>query len=432
MQKVKIIFGKIILLSFLCAATVSVAAAQSGRTSEPGTQPAPTPMPRAAPLKPPADKSVAGADFDKFKFVFAKSVKGKATSSDLAEYKRNITACLDSLVEEMNRAGADGYRLVSAARIGFVALMKLDEGQYQYRHFEIINNFTRWRADFNQEHEELTRDGFRFVDFFSIYTTREVFNPQVSTKAEDEFTNLFLYEKERGRRRANKQLLVTAGRNAGEQASAELSARIGEKFAEGFYPISVLSPFEILLEQVADKNDLLDDQPEVQIIDEAQAGNIKRKVNALAKQGYRIGLVNNGIFVMYRRRHTSLPPVSYDWLQPHKKGFEKELAQVQAQGAIYRAVYVSLSDDFRNKLIFEVPQIGVNPPREYRIIKFDFDYTENEAENKTYYELTAASKEKWRTMERLIEEGFEMRDLSTVTDGKLVYNVNLLLERKSK
>ena len=343
-------------------------------------------------------------------------------------YKQNTASSLDSLVEEMNRAVANGYRLVSAIRHYYVALMKFDEGQYEYQHFELLNNFTRWGVNFNEQHDRLTRNGFRFVDFYAIYDTREVFNPSISTAEEWEWTNTFFYEKDKSTRQPNKQILVTSLQSKGKQPSEALPAQVKQKLSEGYYPVGVFSPAEMLLEQAAAKDDLIDEELDVQIVGAVRTGEAERKINALAKQGYRVGLARNAVVVLYHRQ-TDSPPVSYVLLESKNKNFEKQLIKLQTQGAIYRTVYYSLKDDWNNVLIFEVPPTSDGKRREYKALRFDFDVTDNEAENKWHMELTATSKETLQTMERLIKQGFEARDLFMWNGKPDVAGV--LLERES-
>jgi hypothetical protein len=62
------------------------------------------------------------------------------------------------------------------------------------------------------------------------------------------------------------------------------------------------------------------------------------KINALARQGYRLSLVNKQVAVMYRRRGP-VTPVSYVWVNATNKDFETRLARLQEAGAVYRATY---------------------------------------------------------------------------------------------
>ena len=148
---------------------------------------------------------------------------------------------------------------------------------------------------------------------------------------------------------------------------------------------------------------------------------MEKKVAQLAKQGYRLALVNNGIAVMYLTPG-AVKPCSYVWLEAKKKDFETQLAQLQARGAVYRMTYPS-SEGIENKLIFEQTAAGDGMRREYKVLKFEFQYVANSAEKKVHRDLTPASKETLKLMNALAGKGFVVRDLF-ISD-----EVSVLLER---
>ncbi len=393
--------------------------AQSGRDA-----PKQTPTPQS--VGQPAQNS---ARADEYKLVFSPHILWVRASAGEAAYRQSVVANLDETVEQMNRAGAQGYRLVAAVRQKMVSLMRLDEGQYEYRHFVILNNFTRWRVDFNAQHEKLTRQGFRFVSFYSQDRTCEIFNPQVTAAEECEFTNVFFYEREKGVRQPNKQLLVTTNDSADKPMDAELTELVNEKLSANIYPVGILSRSEMLLEQVADKDELVSDKPEVQVIEGTGAGDaVLKRINALAQHGFRVWLAKNNLVVMYRRA-AAAAPLRYEWLEAKKKNFGKELVKLALQGAQHRAFYTSDKDAWKGWLLFEVPQVADSKRREYKVLQFDFDYTIKDAEGKTYVEFSAKDKETLGAMNKLVKEGYEARELFHSDCGECITSV--LLERES-
>jgi hypothetical protein len=176
----------------------------------------------------------------------------------------------------------------------------------------------------------------------------------------------------------------------------------------------VFSKWEILLTQTENTEEPSTGSPDVQVVMSLGLKDVKKRVSELAKQGYRLLLVNSGIAVMYRRSDTATP-VSYIWLNAKGKEFEKELAQLQAQGAAYRMTYPD-EEGKENNLIFEQKAVDDGTRREYKALKFEFQVVEdlnlkNGTEKEVHIDLTPASKETISLMNSLVAEGFVVRDL---------------------
>ena len=166
-----------------------------------------------------------------------------------------------------------------------------------------------------------------------------------------------------------------------------------------------------MLEKAKDKNDILDEKPDVKIIRSGWGTNdLKKKVNELAKQGYRLSLVGNGIAVMHRNSDTNGKIFSYIWLKADKKGFEKELAKLQQMGASYSHVYPD-GQGTKDSLIFELRLDGKSANTEFKILKFGFNEREDLKEGKVYIDLTPEAKDSIKKMNQLAKEGFVVRDL---------------------
>jgi len=149
---------------------------------------------------------------------------------------------------------------------------------------------------------------------------------------------------------------------------------------------------------------------------------LETRVNDLAKQGYRLGLTNNQIAVMYRRSD-SVGPVSYVWLETKKKEFEKKLMLLQEKGAVYRMKYPN-EDGLENKLIFEQKaEDDDGKRREYKVLKLDFKELEDRDSLKVHTDLSSVGKETLRNFNELVKEGFEVRDLFDLDE------ISILLER---
>jgi hypothetical protein len=205
---------------------------------------------------------------------------------------------------------------------------------------------------------------------------------------------------------------------------APLTKQINESMAWGFNPILALSKCEVLLQRNTDKGEFLPEGIEVKVV---TGRNVKKKVNELAGQGYRLALIHNQVAVM-RRSHDTTAPVSYIWLDSwKKKSLEPELARLQDSGAIYRMTYPD-SAGGEYELIFEQPSAGAGKRREYKVLKIEFQEMENLADQRMDIDLTPSSKETLKTLNSLVKEGFVVRDLF-VSEFRAPERASVLLER---
>ena len=331
----------------------------------------------------------------------------------------------DNFIEELNKAGAQGYKLVSSIGKSLVAIVKLDEVQYEYAWFETDTNLFFAKVGFEQKYERMAKQGFRLVDHTLISHICETdYSPDAIVNLETcEINDLFLLERQKGIENPMPYTLVSAAPKWRGDLSLEMRNAISEKVAEGFYPIKAFSEFEIFLEKTEITDERLNDKPDLQVVRGANSlgrDKLEKKVNELARQGYRLSLSYRKIALMYRHADNKTP-VTYIWLDTKKKSFEKDLAKLQESGAVYVSTYPN-DQGVENKLIFE--QSSANGTRrEYKVLKFEFQNTENIAEKKVYVDLTPSSKETMKTFNKLVEEGFVVRDLF-VSD-----KVSVLLER---
>ena len=425
MQKIRNISGKISLLIVLYAVAISVAAAQSGRNI--------SDLQKANPSTPEnnstkssdksASKSVIDSNADKYKLIFPIRYEGDISSGKTYE-KLHLTTGDSrlSFLEELNRVGADGYKFVAADHNYFAGLVKLDEGQYEYRHFETASNYLYAKSGFKDNHESLVRQGFRFVQHSMLLGYCDT--PENSFLEECNYQDLFLYEKEKNEKPPLPYSMFGSIGGWKKSPELEMGREIGEKMADGYLPIAAFSAFEILLQKTSESDALLADLPEIKMVRWLLwRKHLISKVNELAQEGYRLGVSTNGIVIMYRHR-TDTVPVSYVWLQTNKKNFEKELAKLEAQGAINRATYPSDYGD-KETLIFEVPQNTSAKKHEYKVLRFNFEIKQN-SDRTLSRKLTPESEETLKTLNKLAQDGFIARDVF-FSD-----KTSVLLERESK
>lgn len=418
-------------------ALLSNAAAQAGSVNEaPRATPVPTPI--VSLVMSPAEHSNGQSKVridpgaDQYKLLFPTGYEGKRSynpRTEASEEERAIYSQRVNFIEQLNEAGEQGYRLVTSVNSYPIAVVRLDQGQYEYAWFETISEtilqqpettcLPHFGRDFEKSYAELSRQGFRVVDrVASGQSVRTAFPARRENICQTR--TLFLLERKKGEGKSIQHVLIFWGANQ----TLAVSTEVNEQLTKGFCPSRAFSRDEILLEQTGVKDGILGDKPEIQLVSSSRTwgnDNLDKKVNELAKQGYRLALANREAALMYRRSEM-VTSVSYIWLEAKRKDFEKQLVKVQESGAIYRMAYPDRQGG-KNKLIFERSLVDDGQRREYKVLKFEFQETENAAAKRVYIDLTAASKETLKLLNSLAKEGFVVRDLFNSD------KVSVLLER---
>ena len=317
----------------------------------------------------------------------------------------------DSFLEQLNQAGAQGYRLFSTVDSPLVGIARLEEGQYEYALIETTGSI--YAHGFEDKYAPYAKEGFQLYDYLgaNIYCFME----RCEDLAENEVFKQFLLERKKGVEKPVKFQFKQAGFRWSTNQDKVLTAFVNQSIAQGFFPTHFFSRLEVLLHQTTTEA-FTPDRAGVQVVTD------QKRIDQLAQQGFRLAFTVKGNAVMYRR-HKTEPVVSYVWLDTMKKGFEQRLAQVQATGAIYRTTYYK-------GLVFEQPTSSNVQSREYKVLKFELQWTENVEGKRVEYDLTPASKETVKMLNSLAREGFEARDL--FLSDKLGSNTfSVLLERSS-
>lgn len=358
-----------------------------------------------------------------YRLIFVNEYQGKRLSVGDREFDQHRLSRLQNLAKQLNEAGSRNYRLLTAIGTS-AAIVRLDESQFEYDWFETTGPVHFVKTGLGAKLDELNKVGFRLVEQSPISRSCEFLDPNEPAFGEKcVYKDLFLVEKELSSNRKVEQILSRGSPGWGGKPSEEITLEIGGNLAEGFYPVMAISRFEILLERAQNKEDVLDDKPDVKIVRSGWGtNNVPSKINEFAKNGYRLAMTNNGIAVLYRNKETAKSVVSYIWLRTDRKGFEKELQKLQEKGVRYTTYYPD-ERGTRNTLIFEQQLDGKDAQSEFRILSFQFDVKEDQAEGKVYIELTQSSKETVKTMNELANEGFIVRDL--FDSG----NVSVIMER---
>ena len=422
-----------LLLGIIVLASSHIIFAQSGRVIPP-TPPVP-PVSEVTPSKvKPA--FVPNPNAEKYKLVFATDYqwKGHYTSAEEEAKTRAVNSYRANWKERLNEAGTQGYRIISTAN--GIALARLGTMQYEYALLYTSSGVFFSRRAFEAEYARRVKQGFSLVDHLFLSRSCEISPPTPHNELPEvrgdncEYNDLFILERIKENEESQKYRLAQHIPRWRElNGEATLTEQLNEDLARAFYPTHAFSKYEILTQPTAQQEPPAGERVELRVL----TGDVSKKVNELAQQGYRLAISNYEIAVMARRKGET-SPASYIWLDATKKDFAKRLAQAQAQGAVYLTTYPDQHGEEKN-LIFEVPSVGNSARREYKILKFEIQTQQvNTAEEKVNKDFTPVSKETLKTLNQLTKEGFEARDLF-ISDKNIydktttIYKVSALLER---
>ncbi|MDT5269706.1 MAG: hypothetical protein QOH49_1892 [Acidobacteriota bacterium] len=388
--------------AIILAAVLSPAApAQSGRII-----PKPTPTPEAArPPKVEEPKFIPDPNAEKYRLVFATRFEGSFSYRDADELQMARRSAFDNFVEGLNRAGAQGYRLVTSLK-GDPAIVALDKYQFEYAWTETGSRVANLKPGFAGTYAQLAKKGFHLAAHALLYGYCEPLDPDRC-----DYRDFFLFERRKGEEAPREHTSVDSERGGAWRKGAPhedvLTTAVSAKLAEGFYPAHLLSKFEILLEREPPEPALAEAGTEVRVVRSAsfwEHDELPKRVNELARQGFRLALADNEIALMYRRPGAATP-LAYVWVKSSKKEFEKEIAGLQEAGAVFRATYPD-SDGTRRALIFEQGPSGDAARREYRVVRFELQTRGSSAEQVLETGLASASAETQKELNRLAAEGF--------------------------
>jgi hypothetical protein len=397
-------------------------AAQSGRV-----KPTPSSELPVASRKPPVPdpKFVPDPNAEKYKLVFATHYYGKSVYNAKEEEaaERAMRSHKASFIEQLNKAGEQGYKLISSTQNG-TALVKLSDQQYEYTWFLTSSRTFFGKDGFEHEYATLAKQGFSLVDNLYLFDWCDdpPYNPnselpEINSKY-CRYKDLFLLARVKGSN-TSKQYRLAQHVPRWQELTGDvtLTRQIQDGIKSGLVPTQALSKFQIMMQL-----NLIDGQSEVRVI----TGDVQKKINELARQGYRLALINYEIAVLFRNL-TTVTPVSYVWVEVTKKDFVRQLAQLQERGGVYLATYPTKHGD-KCTLIFEQPDVFKGTSFTYKVLNFAFQETNSRVERKLDIDLMSASTETLITLNQLVKEGFEARALFD-TDKFKRRRVSVLLER---
>jgi len=348
--------------------------------------------------------------------------------------RRRAEAYQNSFLEQLNQAGERGYRLVSATDEMVIA--RLDGVQYEYATFD-TDGTVIGEGGFTEKYDEQSKQGFSLADHLvEYYKTEGPAGPY------EEHGPTYYYERDRFFLERVKGTTLPAKFELAQyippdrwvgapKGDAPLTAKVNDLIAAGFSPTHIIYENGIMLQPIAYGGGPFSEKPEAQVI---TGGNkwLRKKVNELAQQGFRLALNHDSAALMYRKRGVTTP-VSYLWLDVRKgeKILEAELTRLGNSGAIYKTTVPVEAEEEGDKLIlvFEQPPSPDGERREYKTLGFQLSQVENAPMKRVESDLTPESKENLKTLNRLVKAGFEVCVMFDLGYTK-ASNYGVLLERR--
>ncbi len=317
---------------------------------------------------------------------------------------------IENFIEQVNKLGEQNYRLDTvkwgAYPVGFV---KPADNQYEYAWLEIDSRLFTIENGFNKEITGFAERGFRIIEYKKLSRTCSYSSKYQGMESEQiqicSYVDAFLFEKEKPATELPRRILVRGDGSWSGTSSEKLTKQINEKLSEGFFPVATAPGFELLLEHSSDKAEFSAEKPELLVVEFDK----KKKINELAKQGFRLELINDAMALMIRREKNTVP-VSYVWLKSKNKNFAAEFAALTGKGAVYHSV---IPNDYGGIEAFVLEQSIEKPirRREYKLLELDFLEVENPVENQIESQLKPSAMESLKTVDELLKQGFKLREI---------------------
>lgn len=364
----------------------------------------------------------AGADArgaDEYRLIFP---RGYAASDSKEDGDFHRAAKFEDLVGRLNEAGAEGYRLASLVYNGRdmpVGLARRAGAAYEYEWLYLDGGHRPGAREvtigFDDKYAEFSKKGFRVADYSYFENYCSPPTSEYSDRWECKYSYVFLLEREKGVARPSRYALAAWG----QVSDAAFLNDVRRLLSDGYLPRLALPLYMFWFEQVGAgvEGRIADADMEVLGYEGGYWGtDQKKRINDLAKRGYRVALADWNGALMYRPRGEAVGH-TYLWVKADKN-LERRLAQMRAKGALYLRTYEE------DTLVFEQRAVDDGRRREYKALAFEFRLTKDASKTRVHVELTPASEEGLKTLGRLTAGGFAVRDLFIM--GK---KVGVILER---
>lgn len=299
--------------------------------------------------------------------------------------------------------------------------MELDEGEFEYSWYETVGPVHFVKSGLVEKVEEMNRRQFRLIDHQFISQQCELIdNSNPSYGEQCKYKDTYLFERQSRLKKSVQQHIAYGSPGWGARPSVELTTELEEHMRKGFYPVRAFSRFEILLEALDSSPDADDPIPDVKVVrSEWGRESVLGKANELARQGYRLGMVNRGIAILYRNDETKDLRASYVGLDPRKRDFVKKLESLKARSSRYITSFPNDKGQ-TDILVFETSLAQKRPNAEVKVLGLGFHYAYNESENLTNRTLDSASRNLEARLNELVRQGFRVKGLSDVGDASII------------
>jgi hypothetical protein len=246
--------------------------------------------------------------------------------------------------------------------------------------------------------------------------------------------NLYLLERVSEGKSNRQYKLLKAGQGLGKNPTEKMQNLLNEAAKEDFAPVatyysfgvtsivSVDSYFAVLVEKNAPVA-----KSEYRFIRSNRSDGLRKEIDKVIAEGFRIGIHNLNSAVMVRDAEKSAPVV-YQWVLTGKKDYAPTLAKVAESDAEFYSVGVDMADagDFvKSVLIFRNKTAGSANRFEYRTLRMLAPRRKKPKKGSTV-EPPAAQEKPKDAFKKMLADGYAPRDLFYSDEDSL----NVLFERQ--
>lgn len=331
--------------------------------------------------------------------VTAQTVENKTPNSEIpkpqAVYEYIAPRTIVDFMYAVKEAGQRGFRLdkltavpsgeaetskEKAGRTVLAGIVRYDgENRYDYNFF-----FAEGEKAPDNKLNLLADKGWYFREVLSVFGGGADTDPsglfENSVYKLPTVGNLYLLERVSESKNNRQYKLLKAGVGLGRNPTEKMQALLNEALKEDFVPVatyftfditsivSVDSYFAILVEKGATGAA----KPEYRFIRSNRNDGLRKEIDKVTAEGYRIGLHNLNSAIMIRDSGEKSAPVAYQWVVTDKKDYASNLARVAEAETEFYSVGVDMAspgDFVRSVLIFRNKTAGNANRFEYRALR---------------------------------------------------------------
>jgi hypothetical protein len=353
-----------------------------------------------------------------------------------------VTGEGEDFFERLNGAGKLGYKLENITllpanfnKIGdpaqLAALLRLKKGnvyEYSWLEPEAVSTFSAESTvgfDVFENIPVSLDSGYSPTSRSEKTGTEQVLDNLMSALSAT-YGSYFILERANAGKNQKDYELLTSKFGWGKSPKKTLQSGIEKISGEGFRPtfmfpakLGIASDISVLA--VKETNDIksVGAKPEYKLL--RTEYSFEKKVNRLAQQGFRLIYITVNIaqkFALMSKNSESAATFSYKWIDTFQNPDLSEIAKLAEQGFAYHSVM--WENELEKKLIFE-KKTGADEKYDYKTVKLT---TWERQSGKTESPLPPTSEEIKAEFERLLKEGYVVRDLFYAG------GINVLFEHK--